>query len=53
MIFEPFVGELANRLAESIAMARAVPQGGVGPSLGLESHHVLKGSVPLSIAEDS
>jgi thioesterase domain-containing protein/acyl carrier protein len=53
MIFEPFVGELATRLAGCIDKARAISQGGVGPSLGLDSHHVLKGSVPLSIAEDS
>jgi hypothetical protein len=53
MIFEPFVGDLANRLAGSIEKAQTVPQGNSGRSPeAFGNHQVLEQNVSLSIAGD-
>jgi amino acid adenylation domain-containing protein len=54
MIFEPFVGELANRLAECIEKAQAIPQGTSDRSPeAFRNHQVLERNASLSIAGDS
>jgi thioesterase domain-containing protein len=54
MIFEPFVGDLANRLAACIEKAQAIPQpNSSGAPEALGNFRVLERNVSLSIAGDS